>query len=374
MTAELRGMYRSRGERTPTARREVCQVLASLVATAVFPVNTFAAASDTYDRSLVIDALSLFGRDLGEDNVAAVKAAGYSGVFDSLPNTDLQTAIDALIIWRRRADEHADKLLIATRAADFKRAKDSNRTAVLMNFQNATMLEGEADNVEALHALGMRSFQLTYNFRNRLGDGCLERTNAGLSDFGVEVVERMNKVGVMIDLSHCGPQTTFDGIEFSSKPVAITHTMCAALRPDSHPRAKTDRQMKACADKGGVIGMAALGYFVGPDPGGATTIETYADHIEHAASVVGYEHIGLSTDFAPKGIAAWATRENWYEPRLKIFKPSYNVRWPPWIPELDTPDRFRNLLAVLDRRGWSESQIERLLGLNWLRLLQETIG
>ncbi len=125
MTAELRGMHRSRGERTPTARREVCQVLASLLATAVFPVNTFAAASDTYDRSLVIDALSLFGRDLGEDNVAAVKAAGYSGVFDSLPNTDLQAAIDALIRWRRRADEHADKLLIAVRAADFKRAKRS---------------------------------------------------------------------------------------------------------------------------------------------------------------------------------------------------------------------------------------------------------
>lgn len=234
------------------------------------------------------------------------------------------------------------------------------------------MLEGDEDNVDALYALGMRSFQLTYNFRNLLGDGCLERTNAGLSDFGVRVVERMNQVGVMVDLSHCGPQTTLDGIEFSNKPVAMTHTFCAALR--EHPRAKPDVALRACAEKGGVTGIAALGYFIGPDPGGETTIEDYADHIEHAVSVAGHEHVALSTDFPPQGIEPWATREDWYEPRLKVFKPSYQVRWPPWIPELDTPDRFRNVLRVLDGRGWSDHNLELLLGRNWLRLFGETIG
>ncbi len=149
--------------------------------------------------------------------------------------------------------------------------------------------------------------------------------------------------------------------------------MCDAIR-NGHPRAKTDAAMRACAEKGGVIGMAALGYFVGDDPGGTTTVETYADHIEHATSVVGHEHIGLSTDFSPQGIAPWATRETWYEPRLKSFKPSYEVRWPPWIPELDTPDRFRTVVRVLEGRGWNEDQLERLLGLNWERLLTDTIG
>ncbi len=373
MSSESRGIDRDRGSEGPTTRRDACRLVLGCAGTAVIGANTLGASANIYDRSLVIDALCPV-RNWDESELAALKATGYSGIVGSLRGGDLQTAIDALVGWRRRAEEHTDKLLIALRTRDFERAKGSGRTAIVMNFQNATMLEGDADNVEALHALGMRSFQLTYNSRNRLGDGCLERTNAGLSDFGVEVVERMNQVGVMIDLSHCGQQTTLDGIAFSSKPVAITHTMCAALRTDGHPRAKTDRQMRACADKDGVVGMVALGYFVGPDPGGTTTIETYADHIEHAASVVGYEHVGLSTDFPPDGISPWATRKNWYEPRLRRFKPSYQVRWPPWIPELDTTDRFRNLVAVLGRRGWKEKQIERLLGLNWLRLFQDTIG
>jgi len=280
--------------------------MAGAAALAAFPAISKGATRDLYERSLVIDSLC-FGRDWGDDVFTALRAAGYSGIVESLDRTDLQTAIDELVMWRRRVEEHGDKLLLALTAKDFERARESGRTAVLMNFQDATMLEGDKDNVEALHALGMRSFQLTYNFRNLLGDGCLERTNAGLSDFGVEVVERMNQVGVTVDLSHCGRQTTLDGIEFSGKPVAMTHTMCAAIR--EHPRAKTDEALKACAEKGGVTGICALGYFIGPDPGGETTIEHYADHIEHAVSVAGHDHVALSTDFPPQGISPWATRQ-----------------------------------------------------------------
>lgn len=354
-----------------TTRRETIQLMAGAAAIATFPAVARGAGKGLYEKSLVIDALC-FGKEWDKAVFAGLEQAGYSGIVESLDREDLQTAIDELVRWRARVAEHGDKLLLALSASDFERAKESSRTAVVMNFQNATMLEGDTDNVEALHALGMRSFQLTYNYRNLLGDGCLERTNAGLSDFGVEVVERMNAVGVMVDLSHCGPQTTLDGIEFSAKPVAMTHTMCAAIR--EHPRAKSDAAIRACADKGGVTGICALGYFVGPDPGGETTIEHYADHIEHAVSIAGHEHVALSTDFPPQGISPWATREEWYEPRLVSFKPSYEVRWPPWIPELDSPDRFRNLLKVLDGRGWSERNLERLLGQNWLRLFGETIG
>lgn len=352
-------------------RRQTLQWLAAAAATATLPSVSAHAAGGLYERSLVIDALC-FGRDWGDEVFTALREAGYSGIIESLERESLQSAIDQLLMWRKRVEEHGDQLLLALSASDFVRAKASGRTAVMMNFQDAMMLEGDADNVEALHALGMRSFQLTYNYRNLLGDGCLERTNAGLSDFGVEVVERMNRVGVMVDLSHCGQQTTLDGIEFSTKPVAMTHTFCAALR--EHPRAKTDEALKACAEKGGVTGICALGYFIGPDPGGETTIEHYVDHIEHAVSVAGHEHVALSTDFPPQGISPWATKEEWYEPRLEYFKPSYEVRWPPWIPELDTTDRFRNVVNVLQSRGWSEGNIERLLGQNWLRLFDQTIG
>jgi membrane dipeptidase len=353
-------------------RRQALGTLTGAVTVAMYPAAAEDRLARLYDSALVIDGLS-FGKEWKKAEFAALRAAGYAGIVESLPRQDLQTAVDALIGWRRRASTYPDAVLIALTASDFERAKRDRKTAVLMNFQDATMLEGDADNVEALHALGMRSFQLTYNHRNRLGDGCLERTNAGLSEFGVEVVERMNKVGVLIDLSHCGRQTTLDGIAFSNRPVAITHTMCEALRRD-HPRAKTDEQLRACADKGGVVGIAALGYFLGPDPGRETTIADYANHIEHAASVAGHEHVALSSDFPPQGIKSWATKENWYEPRLKSFKPSYEVRWPPWIPELDSTDRFLNIARVLEQRGWTARQLELLLGRNWLRLFQDTIG
>ena len=355
-------------------RRQALGGAALLSAGAALPLPVLGveARQAAYDDMLVIDALC-FGRDWGDDVFAALKAANYSGIVESLPRSSLQVAIDALVEWRQRVHDRPDRLMLALEADDFVRARESGRTAVLMNFQDTTMLEGELANIDALHALGMRAFQLTYNFRNRVGDGCLERTNAGLSDFGLEVVARANELGVMIDLSHCGRQTTLDGIELSRRPVAITHTMCDAVRP-GHPRAKTDEQLRRCADRGGVIGMIALGYFLGPDPGGETTIEYYANHIEHAVNVAGIEHVGISTDFPPQGISPWATYEDWYEPRTRYFKPSYELRWPPWIPALDTPDRYRNLMDVLLRRGWSTADVERLYGLNWLRLFRDTIG
>ena len=355
-----------------TTRRSALRIMAGLATTAALPDIAFSKVADFYDDALVIDALC-FGREWGDEAFRALRRANYSGIVESLPRRNLQTAIDALVEWRTRVKENSDKITLALAAADFERAQKKKLTAVVMNFQDTIMLEGDIDNVDALHALGMRCCQLTYNFRNLVGDGCLERTNAGISEFGIEVIERMNELGVMIDLSHCGVQTTFDGIGFSKKPVAMTHTMCSAVRPD-HPRAKSDKQIRACAEKGGVVGMIALGYFIGPDPGGDSTIETHADHIEHAVSIAGIEHVGISTDFPPQGIEPWATYEDWFVPRLDVFKPSYELRWPPWIPELDTPDRYRNLIAVLDRRGWSQGDMELLLGRNWLRLFRETIG
>lgn len=357
--------------RNPT-RRELLQVggLAALGLT-VPHAQSNEEAQGLYREAVVIDGLS-FAREWDETELQAIRDSQYTGIIASLPRRSLEVAMGALIEWQTRAKKQPEQFLIAKRSQDFVTAKQSGQLAVLMNFQNAIMLEGDPDNVDLLHALGTRCIQLTYNERNLLGDGCTERTNAGLSDYGVEVVSRMNDVGVLIDLSHCGRQTTADGIRMSRKPVAITHSMCEALRP-GHPRAKTDEEIRLLAERGGVFGVAALGYFLGKDPGGATTIDTYVDHIEHAVKIAGHEQVALATDFPIRGIATWATRENWFEPRLKGFKPSYDVQWPPWIPDLDTATRFLNLTNILLQRGWSHTNIKRLLGGNWLRLFRDTI-
>ena len=128
------------------------------------------------------------------------------------------------------------------------------------------------------------------------------------------------------------------------------------------------------ANKGGIMGIICLGYMIGPDPGGETTLETYLDHIDHAVKVAGMEHVGLASDFAIQGLeAVGSTRENWYLPRLTRFKPSYQVRWPPWIPELDGTDRYRHVAMGLDRRGYKQADIEKILGGNWLRYFGEVL-
>jgi membrane dipeptidase len=324
-----------------------------------------------YKNAIVIDALVITS-DWNEKSYEAAAQSGYTGIQTALPSENLERALKALTDWDQRIQNNADKLIKAISAVDFELAKRESKLAVMFGFQDATMIENSIDNLDTLYQAGTRWIQLTYNSRNLLGDGCTERTNAGLSEFGVAAVERMNQLGIIVDLSHCGRQTTLDGIKFSEPGACFTHTMCEALYP-KHPRAKTDEQIKAMADKDGVIGLIGLGYMIGPDPGGETTIETYVDHIDHAVKVGGIDHVGLATDFAIQGISPNATRENWYEPRLKKFKPSYQVRWPPWIPELDTPDRYKIVARILDRRGYRSEDIKKILGSNWLRFYRKVL-
>ncbi|MBN3519238.1 membrane dipeptidase [Algoriphagus lutimaris] len=325
-----------------------------------------------YDDAIVYDGL-VIARNWNEASFEALQKSGYTGFNASLDTGNLANALKNLEEWQHRIKENPDRLMLATNAEDFIKAKKEKKVAVMLGFQNSAIIEDSIDNLDTLYQAGTRWMQLTYNERNLIGDGCTERTNAGLSDYGIEVVERMNELGIIIDLSHCGLQTTNDGIKFSKTGASINHSMCEALHKN-HPRAKTDDQIRAMADKGGVIGIICLGYMIGPNLGVDTTLETYVDHIEHAVKIGGIDHVGLASDFPIQGLqASGATYENWYEPRLTRFKPSYKVQWPPWIPELDTTDRYRNVAISLDKRGFSTGDIEKILGQNWLRYFKETL-
>ncbi|SIN74413.1 dipeptidase [Algoriphagus halophilus] len=325
-----------------------------------------------YDEAIVYDGL-VIARNWNEASFEALQKSGYTGFNASLDTGNLANALKNLEDWQRRVKENPDRLMLATSAEDFIKAKKEKKVAVMLGFQNSSIIGDSIANLDTLYQAGTRWMQLTYNERNLIGDGCTERTNAGLSDYGIEVVERMNELGIIIDLSHCGSQTTNDGIKFSKNGASINHSMCEALHKD-HPRAKTDAQIRAMADKGGVIGIICLGYMIGPNLGVNTTMETYVDHIEHAVKIGGIDHVGLASDFPIQGLqASGATRENWYVPRLTRFKSSYKVQWPPWIPELDTTDRYRNVASSLDKRGFSTGDIEKILGQNWLRYFRETL-
>ena len=327
---------------------------------------------ELYKKAMIIDGL-IIPKGWNKDSFDALAKTGYSGFGTSLLSGNLKSALKNITEWDNRIKNNSDVLIKATSAADFIRAKKEDKTAVLYGFQNATMMEKSIKNLDTLYDAGTRWIQLTYNQRNLLGDGSTERTDCGLSDFGIEAIERMNELGIMIDLSHCGKETTNDGIKFSKTGACFNHTMCESLYKN-HPRSKTDAQIKAMADKGGIMGVICLGYMIGPELGTKTTLETYVDHIDHVVKIAGIDHVGVAADFAIQGLqATGATKENWYEPRLTKFKPSYKVQWPPWIPELDKPDRYLQVAKILDKRGYSTGDIEKILGLNWLRYFKDTL-
>jgi membrane dipeptidase len=322
-------------------------------------------------RTAVFDALSADERWQDPEPIfAAYKQSGVTAIHTSLANSSFAVAIRALAQWQERFERWPDRLMRITSASDIAASRASGRTGVLLGFQNGTIVEDEVAHLNALYEAGTRCIQLTYNTRNLIGTGCTATDDTGLTAFGRDVVARMNQLGIAVDLSHCGPTTSRDGIAAATRPPAFTHTMCRAVY--DHVRAKSDELVKALSDKGGVTGIATLGYFVGPTPD--ASLDDYLRHVDHAVNVAGIDHVGLASDYSIRGIAALHTRESWYEPRLRSFPPEYRVRWPPWIAELDTPDRFRNVAHGLARRGYGSTAIEKIVGGNWVRYFRDAIG
>lgn len=347
-------------------RREFLTATAGAVLHATRPQGDVDAI---FERAVIFDALSA-DQEWDTATFDAAKLSGLTAIHTSLANRNLTVAMKDLAEWDAVFAKHPDRLLKATSGADFTAAKKRGQIAVVLGFQNATIVERNVRALDKLHAAGARCIQLTYNSRNLLGDGCTERTNAGLSDFGVEVVHRMNELGIVVDLSHCGEQTSKDGIELSKRAPAFTHTVCKSIY--NHVRGKSDELIRAMSNKGGMTGITTLGYFVGPTE--KTTLEDYFRQIDHAVKVGGIDHVGIASDHAIRGIMATHTRESWYVPRLTSFKPIYNVRWPPNIPELDPPTRFRTIAHGLSKRGYSTDRLEKVLGGNWVRYFSEAMA
>ena len=250
-------------------------------------------------------------------------------------------------------------------AADFERVKTSGKIGVLIGIQNSDHFQ-RPDHVDFFWNLGQRVSQLTYNSRNWIGNGSTERRDEGLSDYGVTIVERMNKVGMAVDVSHSGDRTTLDAFEVSRKPVLITHSNCRALAP-GHPRCKTDEAIKACGAKGGVMGITAVRMFVKNEE--PTTIEDVLNHFDHVKKLIGPEHLGVGSDIDLDGYDDMPPEDN---KRLRAgYKGSYGFREKIDVEGVDHPKRMFDLTEGLIRRKYSDTEIIGVLGGNFRRVLSE---
>jgi membrane dipeptidase len=327
---------------------------------------------------LVIDGLGEIHLDYDLALIDEIRASGMRGCVVTVGNPALHnaTAFDDLRSevagYDRHIAVHSDRFLRATAVADLDRAAREGKIGLIYYTQNATPIQDDVERLTPLYDLGVRIVQLTYNTRNLLGDGCLERTNAGLSRFGIEVVERMNAMRMLVDLSHCGEATTLDGIMSSRAPVAITHAGCKAVY--DHPRNKTDEALRRLADRGGVIGI----YQINPYLGGKerNMLDDYLRHVDHAVNVAGVDHVGIGSDREHRPIPDTEEEKQKLIAELSRLRPvtAATFRWPFFIAELNHPRRMETIAAGLSRRGRTSAEIDKILGGNWYRLFRETIG
>jgi membrane dipeptidase len=280
-------------------------------------------------------------------------------------------AVSAIAEWDRVVAENPQVLRRVRQAADLDSAGDG-RIGVIYNLQDTTALEGDAARVATLKTLGVRVLQLTYNKRNLAGDGCLERANAGLSDFGRDVIAAINSQHVLLDLSHAGQRTIAEGIAASSAPPAITHSGCRALV--DFPRNTGDTEMRALAAKGGVFGLYLMPFL---RPSGQAGREDLLRHLDHAVNVCGEDHVGIGTDNSLRGRvvddAARQRQREFFERRrrLGIAAPGEAADVFNHVDGYNDSERFDRIALDLSRRGWSAARIDKVLGANFVRLFRE---
>ncbi|MDG9793482.1 dipeptidase [Brucella anthropi] len=276
--------------------------------------------------------------------------------------------------WHKLLREREDMLLVRS-AADIRVAKVQGKLGIILHFQGPNPIEDNLDLIDAYKALGVGVMQLAYNVKNRIGDGCEERTNAGLSRFGLQVVERMNKVRMIVDCSHTGVRTTLDAIEHSSAPVIISHANAKSVFPS--PRNLSDDLIKAIAGNGGTIGMVGFPGFVSRDK--RPSLDQFIDHITYVAELVGIEHVTLGIDYYsgqyPYVDDAVALKEYRRFVDDNQWSPEVYPQPPHFFPAgIETPKTMLALTEALVRRGFTDSDIRKVYGENLLRIYETIWG
>ena len=269
-----------------------------------------------------------------------------------------------------------DETLLQIRsAADVERAKAEGKLGILFHFQGTEPIEDDLDLVDAYKAIGVGIIQLAYNVKNRFGDGCEERTDAGLSRLGLKLVARMNAAKVIVDCSHTGYRTTMDAIEASTAPVVFSHANPRAVH--NSPRNILDEQIKAVAATGGLTGIVGYPAFVSSSS--RPTLDAFIDHIDHVVQLVGIDHVALGIDYfdgmAPLAEPAAAQRQ--YEGLVAAghWSPASYPPPPYHYPEgIETPEGMPALTAGLVRRGYGADDILKILGGNWMRVYRAVWG
>lgn len=336
-------------------------------------VKVSAAAAKLYRDSFIFDgnALAWIGSLLGRSDQAdvtnVVRESGVTALKSTLGGAmgNFEDAVNDIVAADQLMEKRADLFLKVRTHDDLGRARKERKLGVIYSFESPNMLEDKIERVEMFRQLGVRVMQLTYNRRTPLGVGCLD----GVTEIGRKAIAKMNEVGVALDLSHSNTQTTADGIAASTKPPLITHAGCRAVY--MHPRNKEDRELKALAEKGGVVGIYMLPYLT--EPPRQPMLDDYVQHLEHALKVCGEDHVGVGSDVPFFRVEANDLEEmkKAAEKRKADGIAAPGEDRPTYIPDLNTPRKMEFIADALLKRGYKSGVVEKIMGNNFKRVFGE---
>lgn len=330
-------------------------------------------ARSVWRRSLVVDCNlgpPIYSPEFPApaENLASARNAGVHVIKTSLGgfNAPFEETLAEIALYQRLIEVHPDVFMQVRTAADMDLARRTHKLGIVFSFESATCLEDKLDRIDLFRNMGVRVMQLSYNLPSPFGAGVMSPPESGLTELGREAIARMNALGVALDLSHANPATTTSAIAASAKPVLITHAGCAAVHP--HLRNKSDEQLRAVAEKGGVVGIYTL-FYLAP-AGRQPALDDYMAHMTHALSVCGEDHVGIGSDttFDPFRLsdeerAAWAA-ETERRHATGVAAPEEDGRLP-YTEGLNRADRALVIADALLKRGYPARVAEKVLGANF---------
>lgn len=356
----------------------VIPLVAPLAASATQGTASDETVRELYRRAIVIDGLASpdtlnvpwppSGQFLSQVQLETAAHSGLTAVNLTVNGGTFLATVRNIGRWMGRIDAHPSHLTLIRKHSDLDRAKKDGKTGLIFGFQGADVLSDGLRDLLTFHQLGVRIIQLTYDTRNLFGDGCLEPSNAGLSKFGRELIAQMNELGIVVDLAHGGVQTTADAIAASLKPVILSHTACNAVY--RHPRNVDDRELRAMADRGGVVGIFLVPFVpVGPE-------ELFLRYIDHAVRMCGADHVGIGSDMSivpieetPEYLQAFRQAMATWEKSGKGHQGGRH-----FIQAFNHPRRLETIAMAMAKRGHSSAVIEKVIGANFSRVFRDIWG
>jgi len=322
-----------------------------------------------YHQRIVIDGLQYCNWD--REYFQTLKSSGITAVHATIGyHETARETLSRFAEWNLRFEQNADLIMPVHSVADIEKAKILGKVGIFFGAQNCSSIDDEIGLIEVMRQQGLLIMQLTYNNQSLLATGCYEKNDNGITRFGKQAIEEMNRVGMIIDMSHSAERSTLEAIDLSSRPICISHAnptfAFEALRN------KSDTVIKSLAARGGLLGFSLYPFHL-PN-GSQCTLDDFCQMVAKTADMVGVEHLGIGSDLClnqPQAVLEWMRNGRWSKAMDYGEGSASNAGWPDSLPWFCGSAGMENIYSGLMRYGFSESEAGQVLGDNWFNFLKQ---